>query len=280
MDHFVETNGIRLHYLHYPGDGPTILLMHGLTANAHAFDGLIAAGLSPTFNILSVDLRGRGQSDQPHDDYTMPTHANDILGLMDALGLEKAVIGGHSFGALLSFYLAANYPERVEKMILLDAAARMHPNTKEMLTPTLGRLGQVFPSFEAYTDKVKAAPYIEFWDEQMVSYYRADVTTLDDGSVTPIPKLEHMLQAVNGGLGQPWLEYISGIHHKAILINGPGIYTMEAALLPEENARETVEMMKNCTYAKVPGNHQTMLYGAGAKAIVNEIVNFMKTSNG
>jgi len=58
--HCIKTNGINIHYLHHQGNEPTIILMPGLTANAHAFDGLIAAGLSPQFNGLSIDLRGRG----------------------------------------------------------------------------------------------------------------------------------------------------------------------------------------------------------------------------
>ncbi len=62
----------------------------------------------------------------------------------------------------------------------------------------------------------------------------------------------------------------------AIIIKGPGFYTMGAALLPKENAVETAGMMKNCKYVKVPGNHQTMLYGDGAKAIVKAIKEFLK----
>jgi pimeloyl-ACP methyl ester carboxylesterase len=274
MNHFIQTNGITLHYLEHKGDGPTIVLMHGLTANAHAFDGMIAAGLSPAFNVLSVDLRGRGLSSQPEDDYSMATHAKDIIGFLDALGIQSAVIGGHSFGALLTFYLAVHYPERVERMILLDAAAQMHPNTKEMLGPTLSRLGQTFPSFDAYIEKVKAAPYLDFWDEQMVSYYRADVSVRVDGSVAPIPQLNNMVTAVTGVLSEPWLEYIQGVDKPAILINGPGVYTLNAPLLPEENARATVSIMKHCQYIKVSGNHQTMLYGEGAKEIVKAIKAF------
>jgi 3-hydroxybutyrate dehydrogenase len=272
---FVNTNGIRLHYLEFAGDGPTVILMHGLTANAHAFDGLMAEGLSPAFHVLSIDLRGRGQSDQPAQGYSMEDHAKDIVGLMDAIGIDSAIIGGHSFGALLTLYLAANYPDRVEKLILMDAAARMHPNTKEMLVPALSRLGQKFTSFDAYIEKVKAAPYIQFWDEQMRSYYKADVKKADDDTLTSIPQSAHMMEAVNGGLGYPWLEYIQNINKPAILINGPDVYTLDAALLPEENAMETVNMMKDCRYVKVQGNHQTMLYGEGAREIVAAIKKFM-----
>ena len=59
-NHTINTNNINLHYLHYEGDQPTIILMHGLTANAHAFDGLMAEGLGAAFHVLSIDLRGRG----------------------------------------------------------------------------------------------------------------------------------------------------------------------------------------------------------------------------
>ena len=274
--HYINTNNIKLHYLNFEGEQPTILLMHGLTANAHAFDGLIAAGLSPTFNVLSVDLRGRGESDAPETGYTMKEHAADIIGLMDALHIEKVILAGHSFGGFLALYMAKFYPERVDKLILMDAAANMHPSTKEMLGPALSRLGKTFPSFDAYLEKIKATPYLTFWDDNMESYYRADVKTNEDGSVSCIPQTDHMMEAVmKGSLGEPWMDYLSSVDHQTILINAPGVYSMDAALLPEENAMETVELMKNCIYAKVPGNHQTMLYADGAKEIVSIIKHFI-----
>lgn len=273
---FIHTGAIRLHYLEFEGENPTIIFMHGLTANAHAFDGLIAAGLSPTFNVLSVDLRGRGESDAPVTGYTMKEHAADIIGFMDILKIENVILAGHSFGGFLALYLAKYFPQRVDKLILMDAAANMHPDTKEMLGPALARLGQQFASFDTYIEKVKASPYINFWNDKMESYYRADVKDKADGTVTCIPQPAHMMEAViKGSLGEPWTDYLKTIEHPAILINAPGVYTMNAALLPENNAMETVEMMKNCIYAKVQGNHQTMLYGEGATEIVLIIKHFL-----
>ncbi|MDD5581090.1 MAG: alpha/beta hydrolase [Methylobacter sp.] len=275
--HLIKTNTIQLHYLEFEGHQPTLIFMHGLTANAHAFDGLIAAGLSPAFHVLSVDLRGRGESDAPVSGYAMKDHAADIVGLMDALNIDKAILAGHSFGGFLALYLAKYFPERIDKIILIDAAANMHPNTKEMLGPALGRLGQTFSSFNAYLEKIKAMPYLTFWDEQMLSYYQADVKTHADGTASCIPQQDHMMESVlKGSLGEPWLDYLQTVDHSTILINAAdGVYTMDAALLPEENAMETVKLMKNCIYAKVPGNHQTMLYGEGAKEIVSIIKHFL-----
>ena len=62
-DRYVETNGIRLHYLEHSGPEPILVLAPGLTANAHSFDGLIEAGLSRAAHVLALDLRGRGESD-------------------------------------------------------------------------------------------------------------------------------------------------------------------------------------------------------------------------
>ena len=59
IDHFIDTNGIRLHYVEHPGDGPTVLLFPGLNANAVFFQGLVREGLSPALRALAFDLRGR-----------------------------------------------------------------------------------------------------------------------------------------------------------------------------------------------------------------------------
>src|ERR1700761_9565110 len=96
VDNFIKVNDINLHYIEYPSDGPTILIMHGLTANAHAFDGLVAAGLSPAFRIISPDLRGRGLSDHPAFRYSIEDHARDIIGLLNHLQLKKVILAGHS----------------------------------------------------------------------------------------------------------------------------------------------------------------------------------------
>ena len=272
----IQTNHINLHYLDSESVGQTVILMHGLTANAHAFDGLLKEGLGKKYRIISVDLRGRGESDKPTEGYTMKDHAQDILGLMDVLGVEKCIIGGHSFGALLTFYMAFHHDERIEKMLLLDAAARLHPQTKEMLIPALSRIGQTYPSFDAYVEKVKSVAYMTYWEDTMLSYYQADVQTNEDGSVTQRSTPENMTEAIlKGSFGEPWLDYIKAVEQPAILLNGIMNYALNAPLLPKEFALETVESMKNCQYQEVWGNHQTMLYGQGAKDIVKSIEDFL-----
>lgn len=276
--HFLQTPDLRLHYLDTEEAKKPLVLMHGLTANAHAFDGLLQAGLHKHYRIISIDLRGRGLSDKPEQAYSLAAHVQDVLHLLDHLGLEQVILGGHSFGALLSLHMAAHFPKRISRLLLLDAAMRMHPDTKTLLQPAMSRLDRQFPSWEQYLAQIKAAPYLDgFWDEAMLSYYQADVEHLPDGTVRPYPRLADMAEAVNNVLSEPWGAYIGQIPHPALLVNAVGPYGLAGspALLPEELARETVALMQNCRYAQVWGNHQTMLYGQGAAEIVAAIEAFL-----
>src|SRR5512133_209779 len=136
-DRFVDAGGLKIHYLDVAGGDPPLVLLHGLSANAHSFGGLIAAGLAPTFRIIAPDLRGRGRSDKPATGYAMADHARDVVALLDALGLDRVVLGGHSFGAFLATFVAAHSPERVGRLIAIDAALTLNPKVGEMLKPSL-----------------------------------------------------------------------------------------------------------------------------------------------
>lgn len=273
-DHFVPVNNINLHYIEYPDNGPAMILMHGLTANAHAFGGLMNAGFADHFHIYSVDLRGRGQSDHPAFHYSMPDHARDIVELLAKLGLKEVILCGHSFGGLLSIYLAANYPKLVSKIIILDAAARMNPRAGELLGYRLATLDSIYPGWEEYIAEVKKAPYNTFWEEAMEEYYLADVRPAAKGGITPSANLSNIIEASMGLAQIAWPAEIDKVRQPALLINAPEEYNLGEPLLPDDYAKETAEALQNGTYMRVEGNHQTMLYGKGARQIVKAIKNF------
>jgi pimeloyl-ACP methyl ester carboxylesterase len=275
-DHFIKTNNIDLHYIEQnPKGKPTLILIHGLTANAHAFDGLVAHGLTKHFHFISPDLRGRGLSSKPAFRYTLEDHAQDILGLLDHLNISKALLGGHSYGGLLSTYIAAHYPDRVEKLIILDAAAEMNPNAPAMLGPTLSRLDKTFPSYAVYLEEMKASPQNTFWDKNMETYYKADAHVREDGTVNPYPNLANIVEVATGVAQQPWIQTFEEVKQPALLINGLDNYTMDEPLLPDFKAKETVELMHDCKYVAVDGNHHTMLYADNAARVVRAIEHFL-----
>lgn len=272
----IDSNNTHLHYITYNTGKEPLLMLHGLTANAHAFDGLVASGLTNDFTIISPDQRGRGLSGYPAFAYSIPDHAEDIINLLNHLGIDRINIAGHSFGGLMSFYLAANFPERFNKVVILDAAAEMNPNSLEMLQPTLGRLDKMYPSWDAYLQEIQSAPYNTFWEPAMERYYRADVKPTDEGGVTPRPVLANIIQvAMNVGATE-WDCHVREVKQPALLINGLDEYTMGEPLLPECKAIETVEILQDGIYKAVDGNHHTMLYGDGAKQIVKSIREFLQ----
>jgi pimeloyl-ACP methyl ester carboxylesterase len=275
---FVKTNGIRLHYLDYQGTGPTLLLMPGLTANAHSFDGLVAKGLAAAVRLLAVDLRGRGLSDKPETGYTLAEHATDIIGLLDQLGLDKVILGGHSYGGLLGMYMADRYPERVEKLLVIDAAAEMHPDTRRLIQPAIERLGKPVSSWQTYLAAVKVMPFFyHWWDPLIERYFQADVEARPDGTVISRSKPEAIVEAVEYVLAEAWQDKLPQITQPTLLLNATGAYGLPGAppLLPREQAIATVEKLSRGRYAEVTGNHITMLYGEGAQQIVKEIVKFI-----
>jgi pimeloyl-ACP methyl ester carboxylesterase len=275
VDHFITVNNINLHYIEYPSDGPVILIMHGLTANAHAFDGLVGAGLSPAYRVISPDLRGRGLSEHPAFRYSIEDHARDIIGLLSHLKIKKVVLAGHSFGGLLAFYISVTYPQLVDKLIIIDAAAEMNPNAPQMLSFAMGRFNITYPSFDEYIETVKKAPYNTFWDAEMMSYYRADVRVNPDGTVRPLNNLTDILEISYSVFNISWPYYVQRVVQPAILLNAEDDYTLRQPLLPDNQAKASVAMMKNAKYVPIWGNHQTMIYGKGAKQIVAAIKVFL-----
>jgi pimeloyl-ACP methyl ester carboxylesterase len=264
----VKLPSIFLHYIAYTKQKPTLLLLHGLTANAFAFQGLIEAGLTKKYEVLSVDLRGRGQSQQPAYGYTIKEHAQDVIALLDHLQIKEIALCGHSFGGLLSSYLAYHFPERFTKIIILDAAPQMNPRVAEMLGPALARLDKHFKSFDQYLEEIKNAPYMNFWDDAMLPYYKADVITDKDGKVESICDLAQIIQISTYVGMEPWTIYFEGLTQSCTICAGTHDYTLNEALLPPHLAQRIVHKMKKVNYVEIAGNHHTMLYQDGAKQIV------------
>jgi pimeloyl-ACP methyl ester carboxylesterase len=280
METFVETNGIRLRVIDRVGGDPVIVCLPGLTANANAFDGYVVAGLAPRFRVVALDLRGRGFSDKLATGYSMPDHAADVLGVLDSLHLDRVVLCGHSFGGLLSMYLAARRPDRISQAILVDAAAQIHPNAVEMIKPALTRLDQTWPSWEDYINDMKQLPYYYdgWWDAIIENWYRSDVQ-IDavTGEVAVQIYGPGILEALTRALDVNWMELVKSIHQPVLLINAPAGLGPPGSppLVSRQQALETVEALPNARYVAVSGHHYTMMFGDGAAQAVEAITGLL-----
>ncbi len=102
-------------------DAPTLLLLPGLGGTAHSYDE-VAEQLSEKYNVVGMTRRGTGDSSKPGSGYDIARLSEDVLQIMDALGLDDVILVGHSFGGEELSYLGANHPDRVNGLIYLDAA--------------------------------------------------------------------------------------------------------------------------------------------------------------
>ena len=196
----VKGDGLNINLAVWEGQGQPILCIHGITANCRCWDTL-AQSLAPENHMIAMDLRGRGRSDRPSRDYALEYHLKDINCLLDDLGLERAVLMGHSLGAFIGLAFAAEYPGRVNRLILVDGGGDLSSEQMEKvfagIKPALDRLGVVFPSAEAYLEKMSAAPYIQPWSEATETYYRYEIETVEGGVRTNISPVHIQEEAEN-----------------------------------------------------------------------------------
>lgn len=116
----LNRNGVNLHYVD-EGSGPAVLLTHGFAASSRMWEGQIAA-FRDRYRIIAWDMRGHGDSDSPADpaEYTEPATVADVAAILDACGVERAVIGGLSLGGYMSLAFNLAHPARTRALMLFD----------------------------------------------------------------------------------------------------------------------------------------------------------------
>lgn len=233
----VKGNGIDINLAVWEGAAKPILCIHGITANCRCWDTL-AQSLTPEYHVMAMDLRGRGQSDKPSRGYALAYHLQDISCLLDDLDLERAVIMGHSLGAFIGLAFAADYPQRVDRLILVDGGGDLSKEQMEKvfggIKPALDRLGQVFPSAEAYLEKMKAAPYIQPWSSVTETYYRYEIEAVEGGVQTNIAPAHIQEEAANIRKVD-CAPYYPRIKSEVLILRAPnGLLSQDDILLPED----------------------------------------------
>jgi pimeloyl-ACP methyl ester carboxylesterase len=152
-------------------EAPWVLAVHGITSHSRTWVA-VARELGGKVTLAAVDLRGRGRSSELPGPFGLAVHAQDVLAVLDRLGLERAVLVGHSLGAYVVARVAAEHPERVSAAVLVDGGLRI-PGTERVepqafleafLGPALARLRLRFASREAYRAWWRAHPAIENGD--------------------------------------------------------------------------------------------------------------------
>ena len=181
---FVTVDGIRLHYVDHGGSGAPLILLAGMGHGAHVFDDF-APHFTDHFRVFALTRRGYGQSDKPPSGYDTETLASDLAGFMDALGMARASLIGHSLAGGEMTVFAGRYPGRTDRLVYLDAAY-----DREQL-PELSEadpVGEPQPGPEDIASVAKFEAWFEralgFWSPAMARDLR-EMYQAPDGSLRP-----------------------------------------------------------------------------------------------
>ncbi|MBI2197300.1 MAG: alpha/beta hydrolase [Candidatus Rokubacteria bacterium] len=259
----MTVNGVALAVHEWPGKGPALVCVHGLTAN-HSCWASMADLLAPDFRLIAYDLRGRGESGKPESGYSIEHHCKDLLGLLDAFGLRKAVIMGHSLGAHIGLRFAVLYPARVSKLVLVDGGLDVRAEVLDSLAPAINRLGMEFPSLEMFLQLIRGLPMFEGrWNDYLERYFRYDVETLPSGAV----RSKVAKHAIEEELRNLQRERLWALHHRVkcptLIFRAPdGLLTPTDCLMTQEEGRAMTAGISKSKLVVVPRtNHYTVLLG-------------------
>jgi len=137
--HFADIEGVRVHYQEVGDkDAPPIILIHGFCSSTLVWSKVFLQIADAGFRVIAPDLPGYGYSAKPRDFlYTINAQARMVAGLLKQLGLQRATLVGSSYGGAVAAAIALDYPDRVEKLVLVGAVTNNKP-TKYMLMRLFG----------------------------------------------------------------------------------------------------------------------------------------------
>ena len=275
--HFQEVNGINLHYVtwgKFTRPERAVVLVHGLTANHQEWAQLGPALAEEDWFTIAPDLRGRGQSDKPPHGYGIPYHVNDLLALCDVLRLSRVQLIGHSLGAQIGFFFAAIHPKRLGRLVVVDAGGRVPADALQAIAPSLQRLGQVYPSIDAYLEERKRSP-VHTWNAFWDAYYRYDAEIHPDGNVTsrvPRAAIEEELMVnmtVNADVLLPRIQAPTLITRATLGTLAPD----RGFILPAEEAERVRGIIVGSQVVEIPDtNHYTIVL---SEVFTREVLAFL-----
>jgi pimeloyl-ACP methyl ester carboxylesterase len=174
----IRLHGHRLSY-RIGGRGPVLLLIHGITNSSASWEPVLAQ-LATRFTVIAPDLLGHGGSDKPRGDYSLGAAASLMRDLMVALGHERATVAGHSLGGGIAMQMAYQFPERIERLVLVGSGGLGREVTLALRAVALPGAEYVLPLL-ASQPLLGAGAKLGGWIERIGVRFGADITAMAAG---------------------------------------------------------------------------------------------------
>lgn len=258
-----------------------VVAVHGITASHMAWRAAArAVAAEPGICVLAPDLRGRGRSAGLPGPYGIAVHVADLLALLAREAAPRVVLAGHSMGAYVAARFAADHPERVSSLVLVDGGLPIPvPSDKdpdELLAETLGpaakRLDQTFPTRTDYIAMWRAHPaFADSWSPDVEAYVNYDVESARDRSYPDAVRSVVSPDAVwtDGRellLDETTRTALHRVPAPVRLLRAPrGFLDDDHPLIPDDVLAEFASTRPDAELRTIPGtNHYTILLGPGA----------------
>jgi len=227
--------------------GPPVVLLHGFGASSYAWRAVMPP-LAEHRRVLAPDLYGFGYTERPQDlaSYTRTGQVGLVLGLLDALDHPTAHLVGHSYGGSLAVTLAARHPERVQSLVLIDAAHPSYPQRRRYRLAAFPPWSFFFIRFlglrRGFVEKALERTY---YDPEMVTPER--VTAYRQRL-----RVEGVARAYRG-LTAPQPDPGPEVDVDQVRVPTLALWGAEDSLIPVEDAREITSRMPYATFVELPG---------------------------
>ena len=205
----IGVNGLTLRVREWPTDGPPIVLVHGLASNSRIWDN-VGGRLAERYHVVALDQRGHGLSDRPTDGFTFDKVVGDLVGMIQALGLDRPTLVGHSWGGNVVLALAASHPDLVSGLVLVDGGfieiSAMPGRTwdkvrVEMAPPDLTHL-----TFAQFLERARGGDSAQYWSPTVEATLRTSFKDGPDGHIQPSLRREDHLEILRALWEQKPLE--------------------------------------------------------------------------
>ena len=198
-DHQVSLRGLNFHYREWGGNGPPLVLLHGLASNSRIWD-LSAPLLTSHFTVYALDQRGHGQTDGPPHGYDFESVCSDLHAFSQHLKLERPLLAGHSWGGNVVLQYAVNYPRSAAGTIMVDGGTIEICSMPGMNWDN-AQVRMAPPDFTGMTwdgllDRVKNGDLGTLWGPEVEEFFRSNFHIGPAGEVSPCLTRENHMQCV------------------------------------------------------------------------------------